>query len=70
LLEYLKTIKLRDLQGCLKWEKFFMTVFEFVGQFIFQSDVFKLQEIISELGIKVLLENGLGIFQAFLILQN
>jgi hypothetical protein len=45
-----------------------MTVFEFVGQFLFQNDVFKLQEVISELGIRVFLENGLGSFQAFLIL--
>jgi hypothetical protein len=45
-----------------------MTVFEFVGQFLFQNDVFKLQEVISEFGIRVFLENGLVSFQAFLIL--
>jgi hypothetical protein len=46
-----------------------MTIFEFVGQVIFHKDVFILQENFSELGIRVFLENGLGSFQAFLILQ-
>jgi hypothetical protein len=40
-----------------------------VGQFFFQNDVFKLQEDFSELEIRVFLENGLGNFQIFLILQ-
>jgi hypothetical protein len=46
-----------------------MTIFEFVGQFFFQNDVFEIQEDFSELGIRVFLENGLGSFQTFLILQ-
>jgi hypothetical protein len=46
-----------------------MTIFEFVGQFFVQNDVFKLQEDFSELGIRVFLENGLGKFQTFLILR-
>jgi hypothetical protein len=64
-----KTIKFRDLQGSLSWEKFFMTVYEFIGQFFFQNDVFKLQKVFSELEIRVFLEIGLGGFQTFLILQ-
>jgi hypothetical protein len=47
----------------------FMVIFEFVGQFFFQNDVFKLQEVFSELEIRVFLENGLESFQQFLILQ-
>jgi hypothetical protein len=35
----------------------------------FQNDVFKLQEVFSEHGIKVFHEKGLGSFQAFFILQ-
>jgi hypothetical protein len=35
------------------WEKFFMTVFEFIGQFFFQNDVFKLQEVFSEHEIRL-----------------
>jgi hypothetical protein len=66
LLGCLKTIKFRDLQGTLSWEKFFMAIFEFVGQFLFRNVVFKLQEDFSEHGI---LENGLGSFQTFIILQ-
>jgi hypothetical protein len=49
--------------------KFFINIFEFIGQFYFQSDIFKLQEFVSELGITVFRENGLGSFQTFLILQ-
>jgi hypothetical protein len=49
--------------------KFFITILEFFWQFFFQNDVFKLQEDFSELGIIVFLENGLGSFQTFLILQ-
>jgi hypothetical protein len=52
-----------------KREKFFMTIFEFIGQFYFQNDVFKLQIVFSELDISVFLENGLGSFQTLLILQ-
>jgi hypothetical protein len=44
-------------------------IFEFVGQFFFQNDAFKLQEVFSELEIRVFLENGLGSFQALLIFQ-
>jgi hypothetical protein len=46
-----------------------MTVFEFIGQFFFQNDVFKLQEDFSELEIRVFLENGLGKCQTFFIIQ-
>jgi hypothetical protein len=46
-----------------------MTVVSFIGQFFFQNDVFKLQEVFSELGIKLFLEKGLGSFKTFLILQ-
>jgi hypothetical protein len=69
LLGYPKTLKVRDLQGSLSWEKFFITVFEFIGQLCFQNDVFKLQEVFSELEIRLFLENGLESFQTFLILQ-
>jgi hypothetical protein len=46
-----------------------MTVVEFTGQFLFQIDVFKFQEVFSELEIRVFLENELGSFQTFLILK-
>jgi hypothetical protein len=46
-----------------------MTVFEFIGQVFFQNDVLKLEEVFSELEIRVFLENGLGSFQTFFILQ-
>jgi hypothetical protein len=46
-----------------------MTVFEFIGQCLLQNDVFKLQEVFSELQNTVFLENGAGSFQTFLILQ-
>jgi hypothetical protein len=36
-----------------------MTVFEFIGHFFIQNDVFKLQETFSEYEIRVLLEHGL-----------
>jgi hypothetical protein len=42
-----------------------MTVFEFTGQFFFQNDVFKLQEVFSELEIGLFFENGLGSSQTF-----
>jgi hypothetical protein len=61
-------MKFRDLQGSLTWEKFFITVFEFIGQFFFQNDDLKLQEVFSELGIRVFFENGLGSCQTFLVL--
>jgi hypothetical protein len=47
----------------------FMTIFELVGHFFFQNNIFKLQEDFSELGIRVILENGIGSFQKFFILQ-
>jgi hypothetical protein len=50
-------------------QKIFMTIFEFIGQLFFQNDVFNLQEVLSELEIRIFLENGLRIFPAFLILQ-
>jgi hypothetical protein len=37
-----------------------MTLFEFLGQFFFCYDVFKLQEVFSEDGIRVYIESGLG----------
>jgi hypothetical protein len=43
-------------------------IFEFIGQFFLQNNVFKLYEVFLELGIRVFLENGLGSFQTFLIL--
>jgi hypothetical protein len=52
-------MKFRGLQGSLTWKKFFMTVFEFIGQYFFQNDVFKLQEVFSEYGIRVFLEKVL-----------
>jgi hypothetical protein len=47
-----------------------MAIFEYDEQSFFQNYVFKLQEIFSELEIRIFLENGLGSFQKFLILQN
>jgi hypothetical protein len=47
----------------------FLTIFEFIKQFDFQNDIFKLQEVFSELGVRVFLENRLETFQAFNILQ-
>jgi hypothetical protein len=47
--------------------KICMTIFELVVQFYIQNDFFKLQEVFSEHGIRVFLENGLGSFQTFLI---
>jgi hypothetical protein len=46
-----------------------LTIFEFIERFFFQNDVFKLQEVFSELGIRVFLENGFGSIQEFIILQ-
>jgi hypothetical protein len=48
---------------------FFMTVFEFIWQFFFQNDVFKLEEVFSEHGIRAFHKKGLGSFQKFLNLQ-
>jgi hypothetical protein len=64
-----KTMRFGDLQGSRTREKFFMTIFGFIGQFIFQNNVFKLQEVFSELEIRVFVENGLESFQLYLILQ-
>jgi hypothetical protein len=63
------TMKFRELQGSLTWKKFFMTVFELIGQFFFQNDIFKPKEVFSEHVIRIFLEKGLGSFQTFLILQ-
>jgi hypothetical protein len=38
-------MKSRDLQESPTWKKFGMTVFEFIGEFFFQNDVFKFQEV-------------------------
>jgi hypothetical protein len=48
---------------------FWNIIFEFDVQLFFQNVVFKLREVFSELEIRVFLENGLGIFHTFLILQ-
>jgi hypothetical protein len=42
-----------------------MAIFEFIGQFLIQNDIFKNQEVFSELGIRVFLGNGLGSCQTF-----
>jgi hypothetical protein len=63
LLGYPKTVKLRDSRGNLTCEKFFITIFELLGRFVFQNDIFKLQEDFSELGIRVFFENGVESFQ-------
>jgi hypothetical protein len=44
-----------------------MAIFELIGQFFFQNNVFKIQEVFSNLGYRVILENELGSFQTFLI---
>jgi hypothetical protein len=49
--------------------KIFMAIFELVGQFFFQNNIFILQKDFLEFGIRVILENGIGSFQTFLILQ-
>jgi hypothetical protein len=46
-----------------------MAIFEFVVQFFFQNNVFKLQEVFSELDIRVVLDNEDGSFRTFLIFQ-
>jgi hypothetical protein len=69
MLGYPKTMKFRDLQGSLTRDKFFIAIFEFIRQYFFQNDVFKIQEVFLELAIRVFLENGLGNFQTFLICQ-
>jgi hypothetical protein len=43
-----KTMEFRDLQGSLTQKIFFITVFEFIGQFFFQNYVFKFQEVFSD----------------------
>jgi hypothetical protein len=48
----------------------FMAIFEFVGPFFLQNDVFiLLKEDFSEHAIRELVQKGLGSFQTFLILQ-
>jgi hypothetical protein len=44
-----------------------MTVFKFDDYIFFQNDVFELQKVFSEHGIRVFHEKGLGSFQAFLM---
>jgi hypothetical protein len=44
-----------------------MIIFEFIGQFYFQNDIFKLQKDFSELVTRVFLENGLESFQLFFL---
>jgi hypothetical protein len=46
-----------------------MTIFVFDGHFLFQNDIFKLQELFSEIGSRVFLHNGLESYKTFLILQ-
>jgi hypothetical protein len=46
-----------------------MAIFEIVVQFFFQNNVFKLQEVFSELEIRVFLDNEDESFQTFLIFQ-
>jgi hypothetical protein len=58
LIGYPRSMKFRDLQGNLMWEKLFITIFEFIGQFFFQNYVFAIQEVFSELGIRVFLDNS------------
>jgi hypothetical protein len=55
----------------LFWKKSYPTnsKIEFIGQFFFQNNVFKLKEDFSEHVIRVFLEKGLGSLQIFLILQ-
>jgi hypothetical protein len=62
-------MKFRDSQESLNSETFFMSIFEFIGEFYFQNDIFKLLKVVSELEIRAFLENGLENFQKFLILQ-
>jgi hypothetical protein len=59
----------RDFKESFMWKKFFMTIFDFIEQFSFQNDVSNFQEAFSELKMRVFLKNGLGSFQAFLILK-
>jgi hypothetical protein len=70
LLGYPKIMKFKDLQGSFTWEKFFLTIliyfYKFTSKMMF---LYKLQEVFSELRIRVSLENGFGRFQAYLILQ-
>jgi hypothetical protein len=61
------SLKFRDFQKSLTWEKIFMAIFEFIRQLVIQNYVFKIQEVFSEHGIRVFIENGLGSFQSFLI---
>jgi hypothetical protein len=42
-----------------------MIIFELVGQFFFQNDIFKFQKGFSELGNRVILENGIRSFYRY-----
>jgi hypothetical protein len=55
-------MKFRDLQWSLAWEKFFIAVFEFIGQFFIQNDILKLQKVFIELATRVFLENEVSHF--------
>jgi hypothetical protein len=57
----------RDLQGSFTWEKLFITVFEFFGQFFFQNDVIKPRSLVGAWDQSIPIER-LGSFQLFLIL--
>jgi hypothetical protein len=46
--------------------KEFITIFRFKGRLFFHNDVFELQEVFSELEIRVFPKNGLGSFEALL----
>jgi hypothetical protein len=66
LLGYPKTLKFRDLQGALRVRKFLWPFLKLLDNF---SSKMMLQEVFSEHEIRVFIENGLGSFQTFLILQ-
>jgi hypothetical protein len=44
-----------------------MTIFEYIRHFFLKNDVFKIQEVFSELAIRVFFEIRLGTYQFFLI---
>jgi hypothetical protein len=63
LLGYPKTMSFRDLQGILKCEKYFITIFELIGQFYCLT----LTSLVEE--IHPSLRQAFERFQSFLILQ-
>jgi hypothetical protein len=60
-------MKFKDLLGSLAWEKFFMAVFEFIRQFFFQNDVFKL---LQNLGSEYSLRTALEVSNSFTVLRQ